>query len=127
TLTGLAASVSGSGGNYTVSVTGMNGVGTVLVSIPANVVTDLAGNVNTASTGTDNFVIFDNVRPMVIINQAATQVDPTNASPILFSVEFSEAVTGFNASDLSFAGSTLSNLVATVSGSGANYTVSVTG
>ena len=38
------------------------------------------------------------------INQAAGQADPTSASPINFTVTFSETVTGFAASDMSFAG-----------------------
>jgi hypothetical protein len=35
--------------------------------------------------------------PSVTINQAAVQPDPTNASPVLFTVVFSESVTGFTA------------------------------
>jgi hypothetical protein len=128
TLSGLSASVSGSGANYTVSVTGMDGVGTVVASIPAGSATDLAGNANAASTSTDNTVSFDNVPPTVTINQAGGQADPTNASPILFTVVFSESVTGFDDADVSFTGSTVGGtLVANVSGSGASYTVSVTG
>ena len=38
------------------------------------------------------------------INQAAGQADPTNASPILFTVVFSESVTGFTDRDVTFAG-----------------------
>ena len=69
-----------------------------------------------------------NAVPSVTINQAATQVDPTTTSPITFDVVFSEAVTGFGGSDVDFTGSTAgSTLVAGVSGSGANYTISVTG
>ena len=70
----------------------------------------------------------DNIRPSVTINQAPMQFDPTNASPILFAVQFSEFVAGFDASDIDLSASTVSgSLVATVSGSGASYTVSVTG
>jgi hypothetical protein len=124
----LVANVAGSGANYTVTVTGMNGVGTVVSSLPANTVTDLAGNNNAASTSTDHTVTFDNVPPTVTIDQAIGQVDPTNSSPITFTVVFSEAVSGFTASDVSFAGSTVGGtLVAGVSGSGTNYTVTVTG
>jgi hypothetical protein len=36
----------------------MNGNGTVIASIPANVVQDPAGNGNTASTSTDNEVTY---------------------------------------------------------------------
>ena len=102
----LVANVSGVGPTYTVSITGMNGVGTVVASIPAGVVQDLAGNPNAASTSTDNTVTFDNVAPTVTINQATGQADPTNASPILFTVIFSESVTGFTASNVNFTGST---------------------
>jgi len=66
--------------------------------------------------------------PTVTINQAAAQADPTNASPILFTVVFSTPVQGFATGDVSLAGSTVGGtLVATVSGSNADYTVSVTG
>src|SRR5262249_27204320 len=66
--------------------------------------------------------------PTVTINQAAGQADPTNSSPISFTVHFSEAVTGFDASDVSFTGSTVGGtLQAAVSGSGQDYTVTVTG
>jgi len=124
----LAASVSGSGASYTVTVTGMTSSGTVVASLPANGVTDLAGNLNFASTSTDNTVSFDITRPTVTINQAAGQADPASSSPILFTVVFSEPVTGFAAEDVSFGGSsTGSPLSASVTGSGTTYTVSVTG
>src|SRR5207248_415388 len=124
----LVASVSGTGPTYAVSVSGMNGTGTVVASIPAGAANDLAGNASLASTSTDNTVLFDNVPPTVTINQAATQLDPTHGTPIAFTVVFSEPVTGFTASDVSLAGSTVPGILsAAVSGSGANYTVTVTG
>jgi hypothetical protein len=54
----LAATVTGTGPAYTVTVTGMTGGGTVQASIPGAVVTDLAGNLNLPSTSTDNSVTF---------------------------------------------------------------------
>ncbi len=45
-----SAVVSGSGANYTVTVSGMTQSGTVVVNIPANVAQDLSGKQNTAST-----------------------------------------------------------------------------
>ena len=45
----LLATVSGSGPTYTITVTGMTAGGTVVASIDGGVVTDLAGNGNTAS------------------------------------------------------------------------------
>jgi LPXTG-site transpeptidase (sortase) family protein len=124
----LVASVSGAGPTYTVSVTGMTTSGTVIASIPASVVTDSAGNNNFASTSTDNTVAFVDVAPTVTINQAAGQADPTNSSPIDFTVVFSETVTGFTAADVDLSASTVGGtLVASVSGTGPTYTVSVTG
>jgi hypothetical protein len=65
--------------------------GTLIPSISANRVTDLAGNNNTPSTG--NSVTFnDSTRPAVTINQASTQVDPTSSLPIVFTVVFSEPI-----------------------------------
>lgn len=124
----LVAEVAGSGTDYTVSVSGMAGEGTVIASVVANAATDVAGNGNPASTSTDNVVRFDAVAPSVTIDQAIGQADPTDAGPILFTVKFGEPVSGFTEADVSFIGSTSpSSLVATVSGSGAAYTVSVSG
>ncbi len=123
----LVGTVSGAGPTYTVAVTGMTGSGTVVASLAAGVAADPAGNANAASTSTDNTVTRDVVVPTVTINQAVGQVDPTNTSPILFTVVFSEPVTGFITGDVTFAGTAGGAKVGTVSGSGANYTVSVTG
>ena len=70
----------------------------------------------------------DKTQPSVTINQAAGQADPTSASPINFTVTFSETVTGFAASDISFAGSTVGGtLTAAVTGTGPTYNVAVSG
>ena len=67
--------------------------GTLIPSIAANRVEDLAGNGNTPSTSTDNAVVFfDDVRPSVLVNQAAGQPDPTSSLPVTFSVVFSEPI-----------------------------------
>ena len=123
----LLAAVSGTGADYTVSVTGMAGEGTVELSIPAGGAVDGSQSGNAASTSTDNVVHFGNVPPTVTINQAVGQADPTNTSPISFAVQFSEPVTGFTADDVSLSGTVGGTLVAAVSGSGADYTVTVTG
>src|SRR5439155_27035456 len=76
----------------------------------------------------DYTVTFYHQGPSVTINQVAAKSNPTNAGLILFTVAFSEAVTGFTPADVSFAGSTApGTLVAAVSGSGTTYTVSVSG
>ncbi len=52
----LAAAITGAGANYTISVTGMSGAGTVVVNLPAGAANDLAGNPSLASTSIDNAV-----------------------------------------------------------------------
>jgi len=70
----------------------------------------------------------DTIAPTVTINQAVSQTDPTSASPINFTVVFSETVTGFASNDISFAGSTVGGtLTAVVTGTGPTYTVAVSG
>jgi len=111
-----------------------SGNGVVDTTLP---VTTTMGEVITA-TATDSAdntsefsacmnVIADTVPPSVTINQAANQVDPAYTVPILFTIVFSEPVTGFTGTDISFAGSTAGSMLASVTGSGTNYTVSVAG
>lgn len=59
TATPTAASVSGSGATYTVSVTAVSDVGTVIVSIPGGVAASIAtGVLNSAATSSDNEVTY---------------------------------------------------------------------
>jgi hypothetical protein len=120
------AVVTGSGAVYQVAVSGMTLAGTVIATIPASVASGVSGNLNLPSTSTDNTVTVDMIPPTVTINQAATQADPTNVSPVLFDVLFSEPVTGFNNSDIVLSG-TAGATTAVVSGSGASYQVAVSG
>jgi hypothetical protein len=129
-LSGLSAAVTQiSPSTYTVSVTGMSGNGTVVAKVLADAAADAAGNKSAASTSQDNSVTFGSlVQPTVTIDQAAAQADPTNGSSITYDVHFSQAVTGFDGSDVLFTGSTVGGtLAAEVSGSGSDYTVTVTG
>jgi hypothetical protein len=119
----LVGTVSGSGTTYNVAVSGMTTSGVVVASIPAGVAST-ATNSNLASTSTDNSVTWGLT---VTINQAAGQADPTSTSPINFSVVFSSAVTGFAADDVTITGTAGGTKSVTVSGSGANYTVAVSG
>jgi predicted heme/steroid binding protein len=92
------------GTTFNVAVSGMSGDGTVTASIAAGVAQDAAGSGNQASTSGDNSVVYDTVAPSVTINQAGGQLDPTNASPIHFTVVFSEPVTGFATGDVTLGG-----------------------
>jgi uncharacterized repeat protein (TIGR02543 family) len=135
TLTGTAgattATVTGDGTTYNVAVSGMTGSGTVNVTIAADVATDAAGNPNEASTSTDNTVTYDINAPTVTIHQAAGQADPTNISPVSFTVVFSEPVTGFNApADVTLsgtAGPTNTVITETAPNNGTSYNVAVSG
>ncbi len=61
------------------------------------------------------------------INQAAGQADPTNASPINFTVVFSESVSDFATGDVTLSAARPGATTATVTGSGTTYNVAVTG
>ncbi len=130
TLSGTAlpttAVVTGSGTTYNVAVSGMTASGTVTATIATGVAHDAAGNANTVSTSTDNTVTFDSTALTVTINSAAGQLDPTNASPINFTVVFSKVVLDFATGDVTVGGSALPT-TATVTGSGTTYNVAVTG
>ena len=123
----LAAVVTGSGDAYTVSVTGMTTSGDVVATIPAGAAQSGSAIDSLASTSIDNTVTWAQPDPpSVTVNQAAGQDDPTSASPIVFDVEFSEPVTGFESSDVDLSGSTVGGtIVPTVTGSGDTYTVAI--
>ncbi len=107
----------------------MTSSGTVIASIAAGVAHDAATNANLASTSTDNTVTYsiDTTAPAVTINQAAGQADPTNTSPINFTVVFSETVTDFATGDVTITGTATGTKTATVTGSGTTYNVAVSG
>lgn len=67
--------------------------------------------------------------PRVSISLAAGQANPTNKSPILFVVTFSDPVTGFTSQDIEILGSLGYPLTATITdpGDGAAFTVAITG
>ena len=134
-VTGAAITgVSGSGSQYTVTANTGTGSGTLGLNLVDNdSILDASTNpLGGTGAGNGNFTgqsyTIDKTAPSVTINQAAGQADPTSASPINFTVTFSETVTGFTASDISFAGSTVGGtLTATVTGSGPTYNVAVSG
>src|SRR5207247_3287135 len=86
-----------------------------------------AVNLTAASTSPYNSVPFA-APPLLTVNPTLCPYTTLFRSPIVFDVVFSETVTGFDGTDVSFAGSTVGGtLLACVSGSGATYTVSATG
>ncbi len=124
----ITVTSTGTGNTYTVEVRGMADGETVTATIPANAAQDAAGNDNTASNSTDNQVTYNTSAVAVTINQAATQPDPTNISPIVFDVVFSENVTGFDQSDVTISGMAgTPTITVTSTGTGDTYTVEVRG
>src|SRR5206468_7154690 len=87
--------------------------------------TDAAGNPSVSSAPSS--VTIDTVRPTVTIDQAAAQSDPTNTSPIGFTVVFSESVADFATGDVTVSGTAGGPKTATVTGSGTTYNVAVSG
>ncbi len=116
--------VTGGPSVYNVAVAA-TGNGTVIATVPAAGAQDAAGNDNAVSTSTDNTVTLDTVAPSVTVNQASGQADPTNSSPINFTVTFSEPVTGFASADVSTTGSTATIGTKTVTGGPSVYNVAV--
>ena len=101
---------------YTVPITRNSGLNTaaqtITYTIAANAVTDRAGNNN--SEGTASSTLRD--APGVIIT-----APPTTNTAYRATITFSEPVTGFEASDI-----TVTNGTATLTGSGASYTATIT-
>ncbi|MDT7041244.1 InlB B-repeat-containing protein [Candidatus Nitronereus thalassa] len=128
----LLGTVTGSGTTYNVAVTGMTTDGTVTASIGSGVATDSFSNANSASTSTDNTVTYstDTTGPTVTIDQAVGQPDPTNASPINFTVVFSEPVADFATGDVTLSGSagaTTATVTEIAPTDGTTYNIAVSG
>ena len=115
-VNGNTSNLQGSGASYTFDVTPLAD-GDVTVSVAAGLVADDAGNTNSAVDAVT--VLSDTTAPTVVVD--TTEADPTSANPIPFTVVFSEAVTGFDASDVTVANGTVSNF----QGSGASYSFDV--
>jgi len=105
----------GSGATYTLLVSPSSD-GAVTVTVNADTVMDLAGNTNTSAAA---FVTSDRTRPAVTVTPNATS---TSASPITFTLVFSEVVTGLNQSAIQVSNGTKGSFT----GSGTTYFLEVT-
>ncbi len=131
--TGIIWSIADSGDQttFTLSATAVTGAGTLIPSIAAGSVTDSLGNPNIASTSTDNTIVYENTPPTVTVNQAVGQADPASATPVNFTVVFSEPidVSTFIAGDITQSGTVAASLITwgiTDSGDQMNFTLSAT-
>ncbi|WP_285725877.1 hypothetical protein [Geothrix rubra] len=91
-----------------------------------NITVDIKDGTTASAVQIASSTVFVEFHPGVTIKQAAGQADPTSSSPILFDVVFDGPVTGFTSSDVVITGMAGTPGV-TVTGSGANYQVAVTG
>jgi uncharacterized repeat protein (TIGR01451 family) len=88
------------------------------------------GGVTDPTPGNNSATDADTLAPPVgvTINQASGQPDPTNASPINFTVVFASAVTDFDdASDVTLSGTAGATTVVITPGSSTTYNVAVSG
>ncbi|SEB54907.1 hypothetical protein SAMN04489844_0486 [Nocardioides exalbidus] len=114
TVTGGTADQLTGAGPWTVHVVPAT-EGPVVLRLPAGSVTDAAGNGNAIATSTTTY---DATRPDVTVASAAGE--RTGDNPIVFTLTFTEPVTGLTAGEL-----TVTNGTASLSGTGATRTVSV--
>ena len=105
TLTDVSSSDGGI--TWTATLTPTNGVAdpTNVIVLDNTAIQDLAGNPGTGTTTSNNYVI-DTIAPSVNVEQDEDQADPTDSSPILFTVTFSEAIDSlsFTPSDVTLEG-----------------------
>jgi hypothetical protein len=121
------------GDNITWTLNNLSGItaaqGAYLLTLTAagSGITDSAGNA-LAGDATDTWVM-DTTAPTVTINQASGQADPTSSSPINFTVVFSEPVTGFDNTDVTFsgAGATTATVTEIAPNDGTTYNVAISG
>ena len=80
--------------------------GTIIASMTATKVTDVAGNDNTASTSTDNSVTYDTVAPSLTLTRAIGQTAISGSYSIYFSAVFIEAIdpASFTTGDVTLSG-----------------------
>jgi predicted outer membrane repeat protein len=113
------------GTSFQIAVSGMVDSGTVIASVPAGGVEDLAGNTNTASISTDNTVTYDIDYPVVTAIRRAN-ASPTNNDIVNYQVLFSKPVMGITLADFILETEDISGAVISgLSGSGDSYQVQI--
>ena len=126
---GASLIVQGSGASYALLVQGLTSATTVTPRLVATGVQDAAGNTNAQVVyGANEVQYAPETRATVTLEQAAAQADPVNTftPAVTFDIVFSETVTGFATGDVNYVGKAPNPQYA-VTGSGASYTLTVTG
>ncbi len=132
----LSAVSSADGGvTWTATLTPTAGItdATNVITLNNTGVTDLAGNPGVGTTDSNNYAI-DTIALTVTAEQAATQTDPTNVGPILFTVTFNKPINAstFTAADVVLSASTTPGLLSAsiaelAPNNGTTFEVSVSG
>lgn len=103
--------------NFSLKATSVSSPGDVVPTLSVGTVTDIAGNLNNASTSTDNKITYDIKPPTISIEQSVVEtvgecdfsnvLDPTSILPIEFKITFSEKIntSTFSTSDIAQEGS----------------------
>ncbi len=119
---------------YTVTVNTGSGDGSIGLNVidDDSILSAFSIPLGNTGAGNGNFTgqtyTIDKTAPTVTVEQAIGQADPAPTSPVNFTVTFSEPVTGFDAADINFTGTTAGGtLTPTVTGSGTTYNVAVSG
>jgi hypothetical protein len=114
---GTLSAVSSSDGGITWTATFTPAAGitdtTNLITLDNTGIADLAGNAGSGTTDSNNYAV-DSQRPTATIVMTDSDLRPGETA--LVTITFSEAVTGFDNSDLSVANGTLSNVLSSDGG-----------
>jgi hypothetical protein len=116
---------------YRVSLSGCANAATVGISINSNLVADLAGNTGVSATTAAPNLTTDYVQP-TIVSFTTAHHSTTNANPLVYSLVFSETVSGLTSTDFAITGcsstpalTTSNNITFTISLSGCNTAATV--
>jgi hypothetical protein len=120
----LTATLIDNNPSYTVAVKGMVKPGLIIATIDADVVTDIAGNLNKISTSTDNQITYEPTPPVVVAIEPNLR-NPSKEAMVTYLVTFSEAVTGIDITDFGLETNLIGAEVDSVTGEGQIYTVRV--
>ncbi len=131
TLTDVSSSDHGI--TWTATLTPNNGVTdpTNVIVLSLSGVQDIAGNSGTGTVNSNNYVI-DTVAPSVTVDQAVDQADPTDNSPINFTVYFYEPIdiSTFTPEDVLLTGTAMPTIVSiteTAPFNSQNFSLAVSG
>jgi hypothetical protein len=113
---------------YSILATGITSSGSVNIGLAAVAVRDASGNANVALSPSQPIVVVDKTPPTATIVLAAGQSAITFTPTVSFSLQFSESMHSFDASNLLLTGNATAGTLATIApGSANSYIVTVTG